>query len=167
MHAILQLCSLNSHDAIQEEGIERNTILRRKSGIDPVETLRILAAHIRRSHDADQQDWNIALLQPGKNAVEVFFRLLRRDPAQGIVGPEFEDDAIRAVRHRPIYAGQATRGRIARDARIGDDDILSRGLQGCFELRRVGLARGQFVSGHQTVSETYQLNCRLLGTCRT
>src|SRR5690606_23979439 len=43
---------------------------------------------------------------------------------------------------------------------------MALGLQGRFELRGVGLARGQLIAGHQTVSEADQLNHMLLGAGR-
>jgi hypothetical protein len=47
------------------------------------------------------------------------------DAAQHVVGAEFEDDQLRAVRDRPVEARQAAARGVARDAGIGDHDIVT------------------------------------------
>ncbi len=47
----------------------------------------------------------------------------RIDAAQHVVGAEFQNDAIGAVRHRPVEPLQPVRGRVAGDAGIGDVDV--------------------------------------------
>ncbi len=112
----------------------------------------VIGAEIRRRAHAAQQDSNVTRRQPLQDCIERGARHLGLDAAQHVVGAEFDDDRIGALRHRPIEPGKPVGGGIAGDAGIGDvgaDAVVGqRRLQPRHEAVFVGkaVARGQRIA---------------------
>ena len=71
----------------------------------------------------------LRVLQPAQDGVERRRGHRRIDAAQHVVGAEFEDHRLGAVRHRPVEPGEPAGGGVAGHAGIGDLDGNALGLE--------------------------------------
>ena len=85
-------------------------------------------------------------------------RLRRRGrlAAQHVVGAKLDDQRVGVLRHRPVVAREAVRGRIAGDAGVDDLDVPALGAKRRFEAIGKSLARRQTVSGGQAVAQGHE-----------
>src|SRR3546814_6815132 len=73
----------------------------REVGIDLLERGGVLAPQVRRCPHAGQQGGDALLGKRGEDGVEVLAHRFRRQAAQAVVGPEFDDRDVRLVGQRP------------------------------------------------------------------
>ena len=88
-----------ARDAFQEERVKHQPVLLRKLRIDRIEAFREILAEIARRVHAREKHRDLPLDQTGDDRFEIFPGYGRIHPAQGIVGAEFDDDAVGPFRH--------------------------------------------------------------------
>ena len=81
----------------------------------------------------------------------------RVEPAQHVVGAEFDDHAVGAVGHRPVEPVEPAGGGVAGDARIDDLDTASPSARSACSstVGKAALGR-QVVAGRQAVAERHE-----------
>ncbi len=105
-------------DAIEKERVEQRVILGRKFRIDGFEALAEILAKVRRCPHSCKQHRDPPLVEPSQDGVERGSGLGRVEPAQHVVGAERNDDAVGAVRHRPVETGKPVGGGVAGDTGV-------------------------------------------------
>jgi hypothetical protein len=80
---------------------------------------------------------------------QVSFHLLRIQPAQPVVGAEFDDRRISAIGQHPVQARPATGGGIARHRPVDDRDRLALPGQGVLQARLKPIRPWQSEAGGQ------------------
>ena len=160
MHAVLDLQTCILHDAVEEEGIKRDAIGLGEFWIDRIEAIGIFTAHVRWCQHADQKHADTARLQLLEHRHQILAALLGRNSAQRIVGAEFEDNTLGAIRNGPVDAGKTARCGIAGNAGIGDGHVMALVAQGLLQPRGERVVRRQLIAGHQAVAEADDLDGR-------
>ncbi len=89
-------------------------------------------------------------------------RHFRLDAAQHVVGAEFDNDRIGAVRHRPVEPGKAVGGGIAGDAGIGDRYGGAFGGKRRLQPRHKAVLVGKPVARGQRIAERDNMDRRLM-----
>ncbi len=130
-------------DAVEEEGIEQRSIFGGEIGVDRVEGIGVVGAHIGRRLHAGEKHGNVPLLEPGKDAVERVACHRRADAAKRIVGAELEDDRVGILADRPVDPGEPVAGGVARDTGIGHGYVVAAIAQGSLQLRGERVRRDQ------------------------
>ena len=105
---------------VKEEWIENDRMSRGKRRIDGIEGAHIIGAHIARRPHAGEQHGDMTILEFLQDAIERRLGHIRIDPAQGVVGAEFEDHRLGAFRDRPVEAAEPAGGGIAGHPGIDD-----------------------------------------------
>ena len=153
MHAILDLQLGILDNAVEKEWIEFDTVGLGKLGIDRIEPRGIVGPHVGRRQHAGKQHFDATRLQLFDHRNKVLAAFLGRDATQGVVGAKFENDALGAVRNRPIDPRQTAGGRVAGDAGIADRHVVPLRAQGLFQPGGEGVFGRQLVARHQAVAE--------------
>src|SRR5438128_2324690 len=125
-------------NAVEEERIKQKTVAGGEFGMDRFEIAPIVGAEIGRGPHAGEQYGHVPDGEAAHDLRERLTRDLRIDPAQHVVGTEFDNDGIGPLRHRPVEAGEPIGSGIAGDPRIGDLDREALGPERPFALDRTG-----------------------------
>ena len=153
MNTVGEMACGIAHDAIEEEWIERDVVPFGEVAIDRVETFGVLFPHAWRRVHPGKQHLDVLLAQFLEDLREIVGRHFGIDPAQHVVGAEFEDDRIRAVAKRPVEAGEAAGRRIAGDAAVDDRDIVALLTESRLQLWNEPVSARQQVTGREAVAE--------------
>ena len=153
MDAVGQVQRSLAGDPVEEKRIKHEAVLGREITVDGVEAPHVSRPEIARRIHAGEKNRDAAPLEPGDDRVERALRRGRIESAQHVVGAEFEDDAVGAVRHRPVEPIEAARRGVAGDAGIDDLDIVTARLERPLEHRREGGALRQAVAGREAIAE--------------
>ncbi len=144
-----------SRDPVEEERIEENPVFPGEIGIDGIEGRAIIGAQIAWRQHAAQQHGDMALAQPPEHCVQRPAGHLGIDPAQRVIGAEFQDHRLGAVRNRPVEAGEPARGGVAGHPGIGDLGGDAPGGQGALQPDRKRLIGSEAVSGGERIPERH------------
>src|SRR6202142_1523522 len=87
--ALIQL-GIGGHP-VEEEWIKDDRMSRGKRRINGIEGPHIVRPHVARRLHAGEHDGNVTLAELGQNAVERGLGQSRIEPAQSVVGAEFDD----------------------------------------------------------------------------
>jgi len=158
MQAVLLVELGIEHHAFKEEGIENEPMLLGEGREDGVEVVRVGIAPVRRRAHAHEQDRELALLQFGKDLLQVIARHLRIDAAQRVVGAELQNDGVDIVADGPVEAGKPRGGRVAGNAAVRDDDGVAAPLERFLKLVRKGVLRADAIAGGEAVAEGQDAN---------
>ena len=118
-------------------------------GVDRIKSPRVIRSEIARRQHAAQQHLDASRLQPAHDFGQRLTRHLGVHGAQHVVGAQFEDHRIGAVRHRPIEPRKPAGAGVARHAGIGDFDRKAFGLERPFELDRECVLGRKLIAGRQ------------------
>ncbi len=141
--------------AVEEERIKQKTVAGGEFGIDRFEIAPIVGAEIGRRPHAGEQYGHVPDGEAAHDLRERLARDLRIDPAQHVVGTEFDDDGIGPLRHRPVEAGEPIGSGIPGDPRIGDLDREALGPERLFELDRKGFVGAQAEAGGERIAQDH------------
>ncbi len=156
VHPVGQVEGFFTDDSVQEEGIEHKVVLLRNVRIDAVEFLHVIRPEIARGIHAREHDRDIAAFEALDDGLQVLAGPGRVEPAQHVVGAEFQDHPVGAVRHGPVEPVEAARGRVARHPRIGHLHLVAFGLERPLQGHREGRLLRQVVAGAQAVAEGHE-----------
>jgi putative ABC transport system ATP-binding protein len=140
-------------DAVEEEGVEQDTVFSGEAREDGVEFLPIIGTEIAGCQHADEEHRELALLKRAEDAVERLLGGFRIDAAKRVIGAKLHDDPVDFRHQRPVEPlGTGGRG-VARHPSIGDHDVVTPGLEGGFEPGRKGLSGLEAETSGQAVAE--------------
>ncbi len=153
MNAVALIHGRIGYHAIKEKGIKGDIMFGRETGIDGVEAIGIFTAKITRGLHSGQQHGYFFRPQTSKHIVEIALRLGGIKAAQGVIGPQFENDDFRILGQGPVQPGTPARRGVAGYSGIGDFDGIARFAQNLFQLNGKSVSRGEVVASGKTIAE--------------
>lgn len=153
VNAVALIVMANGRDILKKKRIERHLVLPGQFGVELIKFMIIIGAEIARRTHSGQQHSDFFLLQAGDDRRQIFSDRLRRQPAQGVVGAEFDNNYLGSIRQRPIEPGEAAGGGITGDPRVDYQNVVSGRLQRLLQLCRKRFVFGETVASGQAVAK--------------
>ena len=154
VNAIRLVESGYASDTLQQEWDERYLVFAREVLIHLTKSAGVRFPVVGRSLHADEQHGNAALFCAVDNALKVLFHLRGRQPAKAVVGAEGQDQHPHVAFKRPGCAPRSVGGRVTRDTRVDDLQIVPGVFQFPLQQSRIRLfareakTRGEAVTQH-------------------
>jgi hypothetical protein len=110
---LIQLGS--SADTLEQKRNEMRLVLLGELGVDALEPLLVLLAHVRRHSHAGDDDLRLRISRfcPVDDGLQIRAGGVGHDPAQSVIAAEFDHQHIDALPQEPVEPPQAARGGIA------------------------------------------------------
>ena len=145
-----------ARDAVEEERVKLNAIGFHQSRIDRREFAAVIGPEVGSGPHAGEKRRQMSGSSLVQNRRQRRLRRRGRLTAQHVVGAELDDERVGVLRHRPVVAREAVRGRIAGDAGVDHLDVPALGAKRRFEAVGKSLARRQAVSSRQAVAQGHE-----------
>ncbi len=136
------------HHLLHIERQQRDIELLGQRRVNRAERLGIAAAVVRRNADLHQQRLGAGLPHQGDDLAEIALHILRREPAQAVVGPQLDQHPARLMLFQQRrQTRQALRGGVAADAGVDQLRLARFFLPLIGQQRRPGLRHRQAIAG--------------------
>src|SRR5688572_11949376 len=153
MNAVTLVQRRVARDAKQQKWHKPDVVFLREVRIHLSKSARVFRSVIRRRFHAREHHGNVPRLRAFQDECEVFLHLIRRQPAQAIVGAQREHERMHIAIERPVEPPRSARGRITRYAGVDDLEVVSVFLQLLADQRRIALIGRQTQTGGKTISK--------------
>src|SRR5205823_6092947 len=106
-------------DSLEQEWDENGVVLTCELAVSAFETGRVLRAEIWGNLHPGEHDFDLGILyfRLVDDRLQICFHRFQIQPAQSVIGPEFEHENIDAALEQPVDPAQATGARVAAQPR--------------------------------------------------